>query len=87
MRVGRCPPPIRVQISSRDMALGRGWGHRWGEEPNGSIVRKDAQGSISPLRVRIHGVGALGGFSDAVFGVFGCWVRSISPLRVRIDGV
>ena len=31
---------------------------------------KDAQGSISPRRVRIHGVWALGGLYEAVFGVF-----------------
>ena len=32
--------------------------------------QKDARGSISPLRVRMEGVWALGGFFDAVFGIF-----------------
>merc|ERR1712218_732606 len=32
--------------------------------------QKDARGSISPLRVEMEGVSALGGFFDAVFGIF-----------------
>ena len=33
--------------------------------------QEDAQGSISPLWVRIKGVWALGGFVVAVLGIFG----------------